>query len=262
MSIYSDKFIFIYCMALAVIVGAVLGSFLNCVAMRIVRKESFLKGRSHCPKCGHVLGIPDLIPLFSWIFLRGKCRHCGEKVSARYPVTEAVMSVVTAVLLLRCDLSILFLRNLIFSCLLFVLSLVDYESYEIPNITIILGIVVWAAFLPLMDSPMDALKSGVIAALVFGVGILAISVLLDIILKKDSLGGGDIKLIFVAGLYLGVVPSLFMMIIACFTGLIFAAALRKVADGKPFPFGPAISIATFLMMLFGQTLADWYLALF
>ena len=83
MSIYEDTFFMIYCCVLAGVFGAVLGSFLNCAAWRIAHGESFVKGRSHCTSCGHVLGFLDLIPVFSWIFLGGRCRYCKTKIYAQ-----------------------------------------------------------------------------------------------------------------------------------------------------------------------------------
>ena len=97
MSIHDSRLILIYCCFVAAALGAVMGSFLNCAAWRIAHDQSFLKGRSRCPECGHVLGVPDLVPLFSWLFLRGKCRYCGAKVSVRYFLTELFMAVVTLV---------------------------------------------------------------------------------------------------------------------------------------------------------------------
>ena len=122
MSIYHNRLSLTYCCCVAAVLGAVMGSFLNCAAWRIAHGESFLKGRSHCPACGHVLEPLDLIPVFSWLFLRGKCRYCGTKVSARYVLAELFMALVTVVCLLRFGLTVLCLRNYIFLCCLFCLS--------------------------------------------------------------------------------------------------------------------------------------------
>ena len=125
MSIYEDTFFMIYCCVLAGVLGAVLGSFLNCAAWRIAHGESFVKGRSHCTSCGHVLGFLDLIPVFSWIFLGGRCRYCKTKISPRYMLTELFFALVSVLTLLRFDLSPEFVRNMVLACCLFCLSLVD-----------------------------------------------------------------------------------------------------------------------------------------
>ena len=261
MTIHSSTYVFVYFLVLAFVIGAVFGSFLNCVAVRIVNKESVVKGRSHCMSCGHALGVLDLIPLFSWLFLRGKCRYCKAKVPARYFLAELFMAVMTTLCLLRFDLSWLTLRNFILLCCLFTLSMVDIDSMIIPNVFIIIPIVAWAAYIPLAERPLIYLRDGLIAGAVFGVGVLLVSLAMDKLLKKESLGGGDIKLFFVMGLYLGLVCGLLAMILSCIFGLCFVFGLKKKRK-EPFPFGPSISLATWLCLLFGNYLTSWYLGLF
>ena len=119
MSIWMNRGLLLYCGAVAVILGAVFGSFLNCAAWRIAHGESFLRGHSRCPSCGHELGARDLVPVLSWVFQRGRCRYCGVKISVRYPLTELAFALLTLLCLLRFDLSVLCLRNWIFLCCLF-----------------------------------------------------------------------------------------------------------------------------------------------
>ena len=95
MSIYEYRPLLIFSVIVAACFGAVAGSFLNCAALRIVRGEPFVRGRSHCPHCGHVLGPLELVPVFSWLAQKGRCKACGEKISARYPLTELVFAVAT-----------------------------------------------------------------------------------------------------------------------------------------------------------------------
>jgi len=263
MSIYETKSLLIYCCVLAAALGAVLGSFLNCAAWRIAHGESFLKGRSRCPSCDHVLGAADLVPIFSWLFLRGKCRHCGGKVSVRYPLTECFFALVTVLSLLRFDLSVLCLRNLVFLCCLFCLSLVDLESFIIPNGCLLIAVGAWLLALPFTWEGWWPVLNSLIAAVVFGGGLLAVSLIMDKVLKKESLGGGDIKLFAVVGLYLGLVGSLFAMLLACVLGLLFVFLRRRIVKnaGEQFPFGPSIAAAAGVMLLYGGALADWYLGL-
>lgn len=142
-SIHDNLYIGLYCAILAFIFGAVFGSFLNCASWRIAHGESFLHGRSHCTVCGHILSAPDLVPIFSWLFLGGKCRYCKAKISARYMLTELFFAVVSVASLLRWDLSVEYLRNMVFACCLFCLSLVDLESFEIPNGCLIISAAAW-----------------------------------------------------------------------------------------------------------------------
>ena len=263
MSIWDSRGLLIYCCVVSALLGAVFGSFLNCAAWRLGHGESVLRGRSHCTACGHVLGAADLVPILSWLFLRGKCRYCGSWIPARYPLTEAVFAALTVLCLLRFDLSWLCLRNWILLCCLFCLSLTDLDCMIIPDGCLIIAAAAWVLFLPLTGMGWSGARGGLIAALVFGGGLLGLSLVMDRILKRDSLGGGDIKLFAVLGLYLGVVGTLFMTVLACILGLLFAALRRgRTAGSEPFPFGPAIAAAGAAMLLCGEPLINWYTSLF
>ena len=245
---------------LAGVLGAVLGSFLNCAAGRMVRGESFLRGRSHCMSCGPALGARDLVPVLSWVLSRGKCRYCGAKVSGRYPLTELAFAGISVACVMRFGPTAEGIRNWAFLGCLFCLALVDWESRIIPDGCHVFSLLVWAAALPFLgwDWQQIALRVGAGAA--FGAGMLGISLVMDRLLGRESLGGGDIKLIAVAGLYLGAVRSLFMVMLACVLGLLLAAARRRSED-RAIPFGPAIAGACGVLLLFGDGPAEWYKAL-
>ncbi len=264
MSIHGSRLILAYCCCVAAVLGAVMGSFLNCAAWRIANGESFLKGRSRCPSCGHILGPPDLVPIFSWLFLRGKCRYCGTKVSPRYLLAELFMALLTVACLLRFDLTVLCLRNYIFLCCLFCLSLVDLENYTIPDGCLLISAAAWLLALPFLAMSWREALLHLLAAVVFGGGLLLLSLIMDRILKKDSLGGGDIKLFFVVGLYLGFAATLFSLLLACVLGLLFAFLRKRIgnAENEQIPFGPSIAAAAAVMLLFGDPMVRWYLGLF
>ena len=258
----SSGWITVYACFLAFALGTVFGSFLNCAAWRTSRGESFLKGHSRCPECGHDLGVRDLVPVLSWTFLKGRCRYCKAKIPVRYPLTEIAFGLITMVCLLRFGLTVLCLRNWVFLGCLFFLSLVDLETQIIPDGSLIAAAIAWLAALPLLRTSLKDAGLQLLAGLVFGAAILLLSILMDKVLGRESLGGGDIKLITVTGLYLGFVGTLFTLIIACITGLLFVLVIfRDRLKGKPFPFGPAISFAAAVMLLFGGGLTDWYLGL-
>ena len=184
-SIWMDRGLLVYCCVVACMLGAVFGSFLNCAAWRIAHGESFLRGRSHCPACGHTLSARDLVPVLSWLFRRGRCRYCGEKISARYPLTELAFALLTVLCLLRFDLTVVCLRNWVFLCCLFCLSLVDLESYTIPDGCLLTALGAWLLALPLLRPSWAEIGRALLAGLVFGGGILLLSVLL----LKLALGG-------------------------------------------------------------------------
>ena len=259
MSIYRTTPFLIYCVVIAAIFGACMGSFLNCIAWRSVRGESFMKGHSRCTSCGHELGFKDLIPVFSWLFSGGKCRYCGAKVSVRYPLTELAFALITVLCLLKFDLSLLCLRNYIFLSVLFVLTLTDIDDMIIPDGCHIVAVIAWIAAEPFLFNGWAGFISHVGAAILFGGGLLAISLILDRIMGRDTLGGGDIKLIAVTGLYLGMIGNLFTLMLACIAGLFFNVITKKSSDEeKAFPFGPWIAGAAAVMLLFGDPLINWY----
>ena len=269
----------IYLGILAFVFGTVFGSFLNCMAWRIAHHESVLKGRSHCAVCGHTLGAADLVPIFSYLFLRGRCRYCREKISPRYMAAEVVCGCGFVLSFLRFGLSFRTLQAVVLFCILLALSLVDFEIYEIPNGLIAAGIVWYLASswtagrrLNLMGMTTSILKqgewlsfsdwgmnllAGVTGGLAIGGGMLLLSLLFDHLLGKESMGGGDIKLFFMTSLYLGLLQGIFSLILSCIVGLVIAAVMRK----QKVPFGPAISLAAFLSLLYGESFVNWYLSL-
>ena len=258
MSIYMDRTALVFFVTIAAVLGAVMGSFLNCAAWRVVHGESFVRGRSHCVNCGHELTPLELIPVLSWVIQGGKCRACGQKISIRYPLTELAFSLVTVLCLLRFDLTALCLRNYLFLCCLFLLTLTDLDEMVIPDGCHIAAVIIWAAFLPfLFTGWRDALVS-VLAGLTFGGGLLAVSLVMDRVLGRDSMGGGDIKLFAVVGLYLGFIGTLFAVVMACVIGLLLSLVLKRRGEDRAFPFGPSIALATAVMLLYGAPLIGWY----
>lgn len=260
-------FVTIYILCIVFLLGAVFGSFLDCMAWRIAAGESVLKGRSHCDNCGHVLKFPDLIPVFSYVFLRGRCRYCGKKVSPESTCCEILLGFIFAVLVYRFDVRFLTLRFLILAGILMGLSLVDLKTYTIPDGFIAGGILSWLLTLPgiLYEEYGESLREGMLhealypflGALAIGGSILILSMLFDHILGKESMGGGDIKLFFMTGLYLNPLLLLFHLILACMIGLLFVLLCRQ----RRIPFGPAISIATLATILWGQEFLNWYIGL-
>lgn len=247
----------IYIYALAGILGAVFGSFINCFAWRIANGEKVTKGRSHCPVCGHELGALDLIPIISYIALKGKCRFCGARISPRYIAAEAALAFVFILALWRFGLTVETLELCVLSCILLALSLVDLEKYVIPDRFIIAGIIWWAVLLPFRPYIIGSLISGLAGGVIIGGGILLLSFVFDKITGKEGMGGGDIKLFFMTGLFLGPLKGLLSLMIACVIGLVFAA----FAKNRKIPFGPSISLAVYITMLTGQVAVNWYLSL-
>jgi len=248
-----------YLIVLTAILGLVMGSAMNCLAWRIANGKSWSGGRSICPACGHTLGILDLIPLLSWLFLKGRCRYCNKRISVRYPAVEGLMALIYVSALLRFDLTYELIPALVLGTCLVTLSLVDLDILEIPNVLVLVPAVLRLLYLGVFapDTFLKFLLSGVC----LGGGMLLFSLLMDRLLKKESMGGGDIKLFCAAGLFLTLPQCILLLVISSFLGILFGVMMHKKADGA-FPFGPAIAAGTWITMLTGERLINWYIGLF
>ncbi len=251
----------VYVLCLAFLLGGALGSFLDCAAGRYVRKEPFLKGRSHCDACGATLDIPDLIPVFSWLFLRGKCRRCGAKIGPRCVVVEALCGAVFVTTLWRFGFGWQTVETLALGCILVWLALVDLDTMELPGIPMVFAAMSFLAFLPAYYDPIHRLWWGILGAVCIGGGVLAVSLIADKVMGRETMGGGDIKLLALLGLYLGPDGGLLLLILACVVGLVLAA-LWKTGRGQEFPFGPAIALAAWPALLLARPILEWYMSLF
>lgn len=254
-----------YFLFLTALLGLCMGSFFNCFAWRMAHGESILKGRSHCPACGHALGASDLVPVFSYVFLRGRCRYCGERISPRYPATELVSLLVFLSLVLRYDITLTTLRLLVLACLLFTVALVDLEVRRIPDGLLLAAVIWYLATLPLVAPKfLPALRQGLLGGLLVAGPLLLFVLLADRLLGRESMGGGDIKLFFVVGLYLGPALNLLNLILSCILGVIFGMIFRprREDSSRAIPFGPAAAAGTWLTLLWGNAILHWYLGLF
>ncbi len=244
-----------YILSIAALLGLVFGSFCNAWAWRIVRGESIVRGRSRCALCGHVLAPRDLVPLLSWLSLRGRCRYCGAPISPRYPAAELLSGAYYVSVVLRYGLTLDALRLLILGSLLLTASLVDLEVMELPDCLLLGGAL--SALLRLPGGWRDAL----LGALAVAGPLLLLVLLADRLTGRETMGGGDVKLVALLGLHFGPAQTLLLLILACALGLLLGTAQKK-AKGAPFPFGPALSLAAWLTALAGGPLVGWYLFLF
>lgn len=248
----------IYLLILAFIFGACIGSFVNCAADRYCAKESILRGRSHCPVCHHALGFLDLFPIFSYLFLRGKCRYCGAKIPIRCLLTELTMGLSFLLAALKFGFTLQALECCMLLAALLAVALIDFDTMEIPDGLLLFGAVVFEAFLFAYDNWQERLTQGLLGAVIYGGGMLLISLIMDAVLKKESLGGGDVKLYALLGLFLGPAVGLVCLILSCLIGLL-AAAFGKKGE---FPFGPSIAIAAFISLMVGEKIISLYLSIF
>ena len=263
--LFTSTFTTIYFLVLAAVLGACMGSFLNCMAWRIVHGEPFVNGRSHCDKCGHVLGFADLIPVFSYLAHKGRCRWCGAKLSARYLWSEVVSALVFASVVYKYDITPECLQYLIFVSILLACSFADLEGFIIPDGFIIAAIIVRAVFVLLSGDIVHELVFSLLGGFAVAGGLLLLVTVFEKLIKREAMGGGDIKLIFATGLYLGWQKNVLCLFAACILGIIFGVITQKKRetqeDARIFPFGPSISAAAALTLLFGDRFLTWYLGL-
>ena len=246
----------LYIYILAAMLGAAFASFAVCAGYRIAHGKDWINERSICDTCGHVLGFLDLIPIFSYIFLRGKCRYCGAKIPPTSFLAEVGMALLAIISLSKYGLCTKTFQILLLAVILLIISVVDMIKYEIPDECIVAGIILWVITVPSASST-TTFVDGIAGGFLIGGGMLLVSLIFDRILKKDSLGGGDIKLFFMTGLFLGWKLGIFNLILSCLIGLVFVFVLKK----DKIPFGPSISIATIITLLYGNAFLSWYLGL-
>lgn len=250
-----SPFLTAYILFVSALLGLVLGSFCNAWAWRIVHGESIARGRSHCALCGHTLGAKDLVPLISWLALRGRCRYCGAPISKRYPAAELISGFYYVSVMWRFGLTVEVLRLLILGSLLLTASLVDLDTMELPD-----GLLIAAALAALPRLP-DGWRDALLGAAAIAGPLLLLVLLCDKVMGRETMGGGDIKLVAVLGLHFGPAQTLLLLILACVLGLVLGAALKKGRDA-PFPFGPALSLAAWIAALAGGPVVEWYFSLF
>jgi leader peptidase (prepilin peptidase)/N-methyltransferase len=244
-------------LAPAALLGLFIGSFLNVVAWRLPRGESLVTPRSRCPGCATQLKPYDNVPVLSWLVLRGRCRGCGERISARYPIVEAVTAALyVAVVAVKWDDVLAMTLGLVLVTFLVPIAVIDFDLKVIPNkltapaavLAVALGAVLEPSYLP--------------EQLAAGAGALAFF-LLPALIHKKGMGMGDVKLVGVLGLYLGrdVAPAIMIGLVL---GVIVGAAIvatKGVSEGRrtKVPFGPFLAMGALVAFFAGDAIVDAYL---
>ena len=242
--------------ALIFIFGITIGSFLNVCIYRIPRGETVVTTPSHCMTCGHKLRWFELLPLFSYIFLRGRCRSCKSQISPQYPIIEAVNGLLYVLVFAVNGLNLISIIYALFTSALLVLTVIDWRTYEIP-ISINIFILVLGCLKVVLDfnNFLDYLIGFFIVS-----GFL---VVLYMITKGRAIGGGDIKLMAVAGLLLGWQLIVLAFLIGCVLGSILHLIRMKVSGAeRMLAMGPYLSAGLFIAMLWGNSFINWYLSSF
>ena len=237
------------------VIGSVIGSFLNVCIFRIPEKESVVVNRSHCPQCGYPLKFIHMIPVISFLFLRGKCPSCKGRISRQYPLVEALTACLFLITVMRFGYTAQSLLLCIFHCVLIVVAGIDIHTMTIPDILHIwiggIGIV------HLLLNPSCLLSS------LTGLVIVSLPMLL-LALLCGGFGGGDIKLCAVCGFFLGLKGVLLGFLFACILADVYAIyliAVKKVSKKSSICFGPFLAAGFIISSLFWDALITWYLTL-
>lgn len=240
----------------AFVLGAVIGSFLNVVIYRVPREISFAKGRSFCPDCGSQIKGCHNIPIFSYLWLRGKCADCGGKISPRYPLIELFTGIMAVLVLWIFGITFQWLVVFSAGAILICITMIDFDTMTIPNGLVIAMMV--PALLAFFFFPQVGILSRFIGMCIISLPMLALTLFIP-----DAFGGGDIKLMAVAGFMLGWQNTL----LATFIGLLIGGAvavylLAQKTKDKHMAFGPYLCLGIMTALLFGDIIINWYLGLF
>lgn len=244
-----------------ILFGLAVGSFLNVVIYRLPRKMKFLIERSICINCKQQLKWYHNIPVLSYLALRGKCAFCAKTISFRYPLVEIVNTLAFFYFLSHFGLSINFYVYSLLASVLIVIFFIDLDFQIIPDVInfplMIIGLGI--SFLP--DG--IGIKAAVIGLLVGGGSLYLVAILGDILFKKESMGGGDIKMAAMLGAFLGWQKVLFIFISSAFIGLVVSLVIMgfsaKLRQTRMIPFGPFLSLAAMLAIVYGDNIINYYL---
>lgn len=250
-----------------IFLGLCLGSFATAITVRELAGKPWLlpaKGsdaaqtyRSACPSCGHKLGVLDLFPILSWLFLRGRCRYCQQPISRLYPLLE--LGVLSAAILIYVCVGWSISAWFMFAALPFLAALIviDFQKMILPNILVgtvfVIGLF-YALYTDLhLGVPLPAFE-GLMAALVYGGFVALLAFVVGKVLKKEALGGGDVKFFAVAGMWLGLEAFPVYCMLSGVMGVVLGAVWKMATGRAVFPFGPALIIALYCLWLFDLSL--------
>ncbi len=253
------------------VLGLAVGSFLNCVIYRLEEEKS-LDGRSFCPHCKHTLCWRDLVPIFSFLTLGGKCRYCKGKISWQYPLVEIATGLLFLLILnfkfvilnkfliynFEDILTVLYL--LVIACFLIVIFVYDLKHYIIPDKFVYPAVI--TVFLYLLIFKLQAYGSLPYILSAFGASAFLLAIFL--ISSGRWIGFGDVKLAFFMGFFLGYPNILVALFLAFFLGAIIGIGLiflGKKALKSEVPFGPFLIIGTVVSLFLGDTIVNWYVSL-
>ena len=241
------------------IFGLCIGSFLNVCIYRLPASKSIVHPRSMCSNCGTLIAAYDNIPVLSYLWLKGRCRHCQIKFSLRYPMVELLGGLFALGTFLKFGLTLEALIYYLFFTALLVVTFIDIDHRIIPNVITLPGIpICFAASFALSTI---TYREALLGILIGGGSLFLVAWIYSLITKKEGMGGGDIKLLAMMGAIVGWQGVLFTIFVASLVGTIAGlAAMLQSRKGMKLavPFGPFLSIGSMTYIFFGTPLIDWY----
>ncbi len=238
--------------------GLVIGSFLNVCIIRIPKHENITTTRSHCMNCGNVIGWYDLVPVISFLLLRGKCRNCGAKLSVQYPIIELLNGFVYVLIFALNGLNIKSALIMALTSALIVIAVIDWRTYEIP-----FGLNVFIAVLGIAEVVIKFTSGDFTGVWDNLIGLISVSgflYILYLVTKGRGIGGGDIKLMAASGLFLGWKNCILAFVIGCILGSVIHLIRMNISkQDHVLAFGPYLSVGIFIASLWGDVIVRAYL---
>lgn len=240
------------------ILGSIIGSFLNVCIYRIPLKQSISFPPSHCMNCGHRLGVLDLFPIVSYLFLKGQCRYCGSKVSVQYPMIELTNALLYIMLFYKFYFTVEFFACAFFVSWLLVIFVIDLKSKIIPNKLNLTGFII----IVVLKSIESMTLQSITPLLEAGLGLLigGIPLLLIILISRGGMGAGDMKLMAVIGMWLGLKLTYIALLIAVVMAAIVSMLLiitKKKKLKSTIAFGPFLTAAAFIVLMWGEQIFEF-----
>jgi leader peptidase (prepilin peptidase) / N-methyltransferase len=254
-----DAFPFVLQAAFVFMCGCCFGSLFNVVIYRLPIKQSIVRPGSHCPHCDHPLSCYDNIPLMSYLMLQGKCRYCGERISARYPLVEGLTGFLSLLLFLHHGWVPQFFVESLFASLLIVITFIDLDTYLIPDVLSLSGML--AGFALSFFTPRLSWLDSLLGIVLGGGFFFLIAIGYQYLRHKDGLGGGDIKLLAMIGAFLGWPGVVFTVLAASLVGTVVGLVVMwrsRKGLGTMLPFGPFLASGALLYLFWGEAFYLWY----
>jgi leader peptidase (prepilin peptidase)/N-methyltransferase len=247
---------------ISIILGALVGSFLNVCIFRLPKGESIIWPGSHCPHCKKPIRFYDNIPLLSYVLLMGKCRHCKNSISIQYPLIEGITALSSLFLIIKFDFSLSYFFYFSFVAALIAITVIDLYHQIIPDVISLPGIGV--GLISSLILPKITFLNSLFGVLLGGGSLFLVATCYQWLFKREGMGGGDVKLLAMIGAFLGwkavILTILLSSLIGSITGILF-----MVVKGKDFkyaiPFGPFLSLGAVISLFYGESLINWYLYL-